>query len=224
MIYHLYSQYEPSDPESKRRHRIARLTWENQPWTEMCVPNELLPRVWSEEGKSLPYIRDLFDKGCAGAQADDIIVYTNADILVHSECCLELSAALQMSDAVYAYRRDFHHRMERPIADIDYPKGTPYAGSDLAAFRVSWWLANREAMPDMIIGFEAYDPVLRTLIDQTNPPGPNVIPDIIAHERHYSWWEDSKNRYRLKGQLVNLALAKSFLQLHGVNPRSHGIP
>lgn len=165
----------------------------------------------------------MFDVACKGLGEDDILIYTNADIMVRSDCTNTIVAALQNLTAGYCYRLDFHHRVERPIPDGDYSKGMIYAGSDLFAFRKLWWDVMRDEMPDMIIGYEAYDPMLRLLADETNPGKSARLPDLICHERHYSMWEDAKNRYSLKGQLKCLALARQFFWKHGINPAAHGI-
>ena len=222
-ILHLFSSYNPTDPDTCRRHRVAKLTWSRQPWEPLGINNDQLQRSWKEDGRSFPYIRDLFDAAISGHDPETIICYTNSDIMVRGDCCMLLSAVMQGTDACYSYRRDFQHRIETPIPDEDYIKGMPYAGSDLFAFRVRWWREYRPHMPDMILGFEAYDPVLRLLAERTNKGAQTHLPDVICHERHGTMWEHPKNRYRLRAQLHNLALAKSFLKSNGVNPAVHGI-
>ena len=79
-------------------------------------------------------------------------------------------------------------------------------------------------MPDMVLALEAADPVLRQLVDETNPEtAPNEVLGLVAHERHYSWWEDGNNRYRLRGQIHNLTLAKKFFRHRRINEASFGI-
>lgn len=108
------------------------------------------------------------------------------------------------------------------MPDADFVKANPYAGHDLTAFRAGWWREFREYMPDMVIAAEAWDPVVRQLIDETNPPG-TVLQDLISHERHGSYWENPAHRYKLKMQLHNLALAKGFFMARGISPSRHGI-
>lgn len=223
MLLHLWSRYNTLDAETQRRQRIAQSTWPAVGWTELPVEDSMLPRLFHGDGRAMPYVKDLFDFGCRKLPNSDIICYTNADIMVRSDAKLELVSRMQQTDSVYAYRRDFHHRVESPILDSDYSKGNDYPGSDLFAFRAGWWRTYRGEMPDMIVGYEAFDPVLRTLVDRTNPESDNCVRDIICHERHGSFWEHPANRYRLKGQLINLALAKQFLTRHGISPSVHGI-
>jgi hypothetical protein len=154
-------------------------------------------RVWREEGKALGYVRDIFDAACHGWEDSDIILYTNPD--------------------------DCVARLDGPIPDDRIPTGSLYPGSDLAAFRVGWWREFRERMPDMILGFEAWDPCFRTLAETTTGAASLAVPEVIYHEAHASWWMDAANRYRLLGQKYNLKLAAAFLRKHGVDPRRHGI-
>lgn len=224
MIYHVYTAYEPGDLETQRRHKVAQLTWQRQPWQERPVHDADMPRLWNERGRKFPYVKDVLDAGSAGLPLETIVVYTNADNMVRGDCCAVVAEALQNADACYCYRRDFHHRVETPIRDDEYAKGLDYAGSDLVAFRVGWWLHNRVEMPDMIMATEAWDAVIRTLIDETNPGATTRLRDIICHERHGSYWENPAHRYKLKSQLHNLGLAKAFFWERGINPRQFGIP
>lgn len=223
MIYHVFSAYEPTDPEVVRRVHLAQQSWKRLPWVEKPARDADMPRLFHEEGKALPYLRDVFDFAVSNLQPGEIVIHTNSDIHVRSDACIQVACTLQGMDALYCFRRDFP-RLDAPLHDEDFVKGHDYSGHDMTAFRAGWWQAHRVKMPDMLVGREAWDPCLRILIDQTNPGGHTRLNDLIAHERHGSYWENPANRYRLKGQKLNLALAKAFMLAHGVNPRQHGIP
>lgn len=226
MIRHLYSAYDPADPETIRRGALARQTWPRQPWRDFPVRCEHLPRRWLERGRAFPHLRDLFDAGVRDAADETIVCYTNFDIHVRGDCCAQVAAALAVADACYAYRRDFHHRLEAPLNDADFAAGHWYPGSDLAAFRAGWWRSVRDRFPDFIIGFEGADPCLRLLIERTNPGAEVCVRDVIAHERHSDagHWEHPDNRYTSPGQRHNIRLARVFLIRHGVKPAAHGLP
>lgn len=227
MIIHIWSAYQPDDIDTQRRHLLAQSTWAKQPWTDRPIRNKEFWRLWRENGKTVPYIRDLFDAGCKDQNESTIICFTNADIIVRSDATFQIVAAMQETDAAYSYRFDFHHQLDKVPSDSAFTKGIMYPGSDLFVFRVYWWKKHRNAMPDMLIAHEGYDPVLRTLIDEScKGTAPNEIVGICAHEKHGGpkHWENPANRYRLKGQQLNLTLAKRFFRQHGVNPLEHGIP
>lgn len=225
MIYHVFTDYAPADPETARRNRTAQSTWPRQSWQPLPVRDADLPRMWLERGRAFPYIRDVLDIGVEKADPEDIIIYTNADIMVRGDCCAKVSEALQTVDACFSYRRDFHHRIESPVPDRDFEKGYDYPGSDLEAFRAGWWRHWRGEMPDMLIGAEAYDPVLRELIMETNHHNAAcVLRDVICHERHASYWENPAHRYKLKSQWHNIGLAKAFFIERGINPGKFCLP
>jgi hypothetical protein len=221
-LYHVFTQYVPKDPDTIRRNTLAQTSWPRQFWRPCPVRDEDVPRLWQEEGRSFPYLRDLFDFSVQGKLDTDIIIHTNADIHVRSDCSLRICFALQETDACYCFRRDFARLDSVPPDDV-FVTGHDYPGHDLTAFRVGWWRQHRSEMPDMVVGFEAYDPCIRILIDKTNPGKDVTLHDLIAHERHSSYWEKSENRYRLNGQKYNIALAKGFLSANGIDPRTRGL-
>lgn len=224
MIRHIYTDYEPHDSAALLRQKVAKETWSVQMWIGYGVKDSELPRLWEEEGRSYPYLVDVMDQGCKLASDFDIAIFTNTDTCVVSDCALKVAVALQDASACYCFRRDFNHDFHEPIPDDVVPRGDDYVGSDLYAFRVSWWLANRKEFPDMILGHEAWDPIFRYLINQTNAGHPTVLRNLIYHRRHPSRWESAENRYRLRGQLHNLMFASRWMKQHGINPSTHGIP
>lgn len=226
MMLHIYTEYQPQDPDTLRRQRVARLTWAKQRWQERPVTDAELPRMWREEGRAFPFIRDILDFGTRHAADTDIGIFTNADICVSTKCAVLAAAALQSTEAAYCFRRDFQHAFDQPIPDSDIGKGQDYAGSDFYAFRVSWWRKQRDDFPDLIAGLELWDACMRLLIDLTNPDKPTKLRDLIYHQRHGgpTHWEHSQNRYRWKGQDYCLRTGAAWLKKHGVNPGVHGVP
>lgn len=220
-IFHCWTDYTPKDPEAVRRMALAQATWPRQGWVEVPVKDSDLPRLFHEEGKSLPYITDIFDFACNGRQG--IMVYTNADIHCRSDCSKVIEEAAEHTNAGYCFRRDFP-KLESEVPDEAYASGHDYCGSDLYFFWTEWWVKYRKQMPALIAGLESWDCVMRHLIDLTNPRKPTRLRDLIVHERHGSWWERRENRYRLRGQKYCLATAKAWLIAHGIDPRIHGIP
>jgi len=139
------------------------------------------------------------------------------------DACLRIVAALQLNDAGYAFRKDAYYRITKPPTTEEIQEGTDYAGADLFFFRVRWWLQWKKALPDFLIGREAWDCVMRHLIEETNPNKPLALENICLHEKHANGWENPSIRYTLEGQRHNLTLAKSFLKQRGVNPANFGI-
>lgn len=223
MMIHAYSAYTPKDSEGARRHRVAQESWAGMGWQELPISDMDLPRRFYERGTHLPYIRDLFDYAVTNRDDSDIVVFTNSDIGVASDARFSIAEAHQFNDATYAFRRDFNHKVEKPIPDVDIGRGVHYPGSDLFAFRAGWWRYWRNDYPDLILAREAWDACMRVLVEQTNKNKPISIPNIIWHERHPNGWEAGTLRYSLPGQLYNLRLASAWLVLRGYNPAEFGI-
>lgn len=183
-----------------------------------------LPRLWEEEGRKFPFVRDVFDFACLGLPDGDIMVYTNADICVRSDCALRIAQAMQDTDALFSMRRDFNEDFSEPIPDDAIARGDAYVGSDLYAFRVHWWRVQRKNFPDLIVALELWDACMRKLIELTNYGKPFSLPDTNYHRRHASYWETAENRYRLQGQIYCLKTGSAWLRSYNINPTSYGVP
>ena len=221
MMYHVTSEYSPTNQDTIRRMKLAQSTWENQLWKELPIHESTCRRMTDEVG-SMPYIMDILNLATNDKKPSDIAVFTNSDICVSSLCSIQIAHALQGTSALYCYRRDFG-RLDHPIQDDAIPEGHGYCGSDLYAFRVQWWKAYRDRFPDMLLGREAWDAILRFIIDKSEIGNPVEIKNVAYHERHPSSWESPDNRYRIKGQLHNLNLARQWMQSNQLPPHMIGL-
>jgi hypothetical protein len=221
MIHHVYSYYKPKNPQTARRMNLAKRSWDRQPWNDLPVKDEMV-RCFQDAWGKVPYIKDIIDHGCKAKDPEDIIVLTNADICVSSDCCFKIVAAFQSIRAAYCFRRDFKH-LTTLLPDPIIKKGQHYCGSDLYAFRVGWWKFYREEFPDMLLGREAWDAVLRILIEMSHPNQNPTLYDLIYHERHASVWENPIHRRTIPSQLHNIRLARTWMLSFGKNPASIGI-
>lgn len=219
-MIHFFSQFEPRDPDTALRNKVAAMTWEKQPWTERPIPDAELKRMWKEDGKSMPFIKDLFDIACDKADVTEIACYSNTDVCVRTDCAFQIAAHMQETNAAYCFRRDFNHDFTEPIPDADIEKGNDYSGSDLYAFRVGWWIQYRGEFPDLVAGLETWDLCMRVLIEDTNKGCNVTMRNLIFHRRHggLTHWEHPNNRYKWAGQKRVLTLAKQFLLKHGRKP------
>lgn len=224
-MIHFYSHYKPDDPDAVRCLEMAARSWEKIDWIERPVTTAELPRLFTLDKRSIPYVRDVFDLGIQGVEDQEICVYTNIDIQVRSDAGEIIGKTLNGIDACYGFRRDFPPGQTAPIADHLYRTGHNYCGSDMYAFRAGWWRKNRSMMPDMLIAHELWDAVLRHLIDMTHPGKGTGMLDLCAHEKNGdSWWEKPRNRYTLRGQIHNLSHGVRWLKANGFNPAHHGVP
>jgi hypothetical protein len=82
-------------------------------------------------------------------------------------------------------------------------------------FTVAWWKAHRDEYPDMILGREQCDEVLRQLVKRH---GGIEIPGAIYHEKHPSFWDRPENHGPNPGNRHNRRLAKKWFLRTGYRP------
>lgn len=222
-MIHVFSQFQPKDPEARRRYQMAQASWRCQQWVEKPIDEAKSPRLFLDGDRRIPYVPDIFTEACQGQPDNQIIVFTNSDIICRSDCAMQIAAQMQDTHALYGRRRDFGHRLKEIPADNDFVSGVPYAGADLFAFRVYWWITYKSYYPEMLLAHEAWDACMVELITMTCPPKACEIRNVICHERHASRWENPANRHKLPGQIHNLRAAFEWLTNYGINPAQHGI-
>jgi len=102
-------------------------------------------------------------------------------------------------------------------------------GFDVMAITQQWWRENRDKMPDMLIGREAWDTVFRTLAEEWADNVPVLkhvsstrdawskskayTDDVCWHIPHEATW--SADRTGTPGQLLNRKLARAFFETRG---------
>jgi hypothetical protein len=156
-----------------------------------------------DETKRIPMIKDMLRLACVGRDDSDVLVLTNTDTCVATNLLQRIQGTLP----AYAYRNDFT-RLDSPISDDEIANGHKYAGCDLFVIRVGWWRKNHELFPDMILGREGWDKILRELIKLS---GGRELKSCIYHERHSSFWENPHNLNRDPSNLRNRLLARNWL-------------
>jgi hypothetical protein len=157
----------------------------------------------------LPFIHDMLDKAALGADDNDVLLITNADISFVPGLGRELIDQCSRDGACYAYRWDFPLVVTH-IGREEITKAKWYVGCDLFAVTAKWWRENREELPPFVIGRECWDWVFRKLIDIK---GGTEIQKAIYHEKHASPWEVNRS---LPGNLHNRSYARRWLAMHKI--------
>lgn len=211
-IIHTYPGRTAPGP-AEQRHRNAVATWPTlSHWTRAPYVPEDGQRNAKDLGdhRDLPYMRDLIAHAMALATTDDdVILVTNGDVgLVN---CIDalLQDALNTYGACYTHRWDFHDPIV-PMGPTDVRRGTWYPGSDAFAFTVGWWKAHGHRYPDMLIGAEYVDCLLRQLIKQVCGKDAEVHLAVF-HQYHESYWETHRNN---PANRHNAALAADWFRAH----------
>jgi hypothetical protein len=207
-IIHVYQRTPWATGDEARRNAVAAKSWQKIGMVDCGLDDNCFVRTAADmvpdETKRIPMIKEMIRLGCLGRQDYDIIVLTNTDTCIASDMVERINGLLPC----YAYRNDFKH-LDEPLSDSQICAGEKYPGCDFFAFTAGWWRKNHEKFPDMILGREAWDRILRTLMISQ---GGREIPNLIYHERHASFWEDPANYDRDPSNLRNRKLAREWLQ------------
>jgi glycosyltransferase involved in cell wall biosynthesis len=207
-----HSEFTPRDPETLRRYNFASATrqtiaskfgnWRMAPFTEVRMA-----RKFSDgNGTQLPYIKDLLNHAAGYANSQDWLVLVNADICFTDKVQEILLEQVRQNRPVALRRRDVG-KLSAPLTEEQIRSAAEYGGRDLFAFSKEWWQAMRGKFPDMLLGREAWDVLLGTLVQMN---GGDTRTGGIYHERHQGVWNNPRFRETLPSQRHNRKLAENF--------------
>lgn len=221
-IFHAWSTYVPTDPETIRRHALAHETWyavyeQGHHWRPF--PHyELFARMSDTVGdtRPMPFVKDVVNQVADANVAESaIIALSNADVCFCPGLTGWILDIVPRHGAAYTHRYDFK-RLEKPLVnEAQVRRGDWYPGSDAFFFTVAWWKAHRDEYPDMILGREQCDEVLRQLVKRH---GGIEIKAAIYHEKHESFWDRPENHGPNPGNRHNRLLAKKWFLKTGYRP------
>jgi hypothetical protein len=166
-----------------QRYEFALNSWLKVNYKELW---EYLP-VYSD---NVPKVKNLINEAEKKALSDDIILITNADISFHPSITDFILDKVPRYGSVYLHRHDFARLDKHFISESEIRLGKWYCGSDAFAFTKQWWIHNRNIMPDMYFGREAWDMIFRNVVKRS---GGGEIHNAIYHQKHASYWEQNRN-------------------------------
>jgi len=216
----VYSQTPVPDAATQRRLEVAKRGRDDEManggtgprWTET---NFSAPPGRTAAGlgdRPLPYVRDMVDQAFRLCERDDdIIVLINADIGFTPGLTGHILDRAARHGAAYAHRWDFTHISRPARSEAEVRKARWYPGSDLFVFTRRWWKQHGALFPDMLLGREAWDMVMRNLIKKVSG-FETELHHAIWHERHASMWEQQPD---CPGNRHNRTLAEAWLRRHG---------
>lgn len=218
-LIHVYSEY-PVTGETERRHQHATKTWRHQYGLGNMLPFPVydgdLPRSARDIGAPapIPYIRDLIDYGASAALPGDRVVLTNRDTCLVKGATDRLAAI--RSSAVYGPRRDYFSPIpeDQDVLD-DLSGGTAHPGADLVSVEPLWWWRWREWIPDLVLGFEAWDLMIREAFMEIEPDEFEVR-DLVYHEYHEANWCQPGVRKTHPVQVYALRRARNHYSARGM--------
>ena len=211
-VIHVWSQRQRWGAD-QRRHELALSSWQREYktgcWVSVPVTQAQLRRnakTTLRDPRELPFLRDLLDLATKQAATDDLICFCNDDtVWAHGIT----DTVLHVKHCAFASRHEFVRLPKMPTC-IEIIIARKHCGCDFFVFRPRWWQANRRDMPDMILGCEAWDLVLRKLMASCNGA---ELHAAIAHEEHGATWQGRRND---PSALHNRKLAGEWLAKRGL--------
>lgn len=209
---HVYPMH-PMNSEALRRHHTAKASWQRdhgEHWQDLPYHDPARSATGLGDARDLPYVHDLMEAACAAAGPDGVVVLSNSDACMADGAGAEIERLVAQHGACFTHRWDFPH----PVAHVRkgaVAHGKWYPGSDLFAFSTAWWRQHGHEYPDMLMGAEYVDAVLRQLIKKhcgTLAEGHL----LVFHEMHDSAWKGDRHS---PAALYNARLARAWFKAHG---------
>jgi hypothetical protein len=204
-IYHCVELHGEPDARKQRAHQ----SWDNLYELGRLEPvmtfHETIKRSARDIGDSLdlPFFKDVLQVGLDKAGDDDIVLFTNNDIILHPHLPDALKLHLGLWEACSGRRCEFKtHAFPGLMASNDEwaSKSDPHCGRDLFAATKRWWLKHWGEIGDFILGAPVFDLNLAAIIrlskshhltrqnlDQ-NVPCCELAMGYLGHEHHSSPW------------------------------------
>jgi hypothetical protein len=216
-IVHVTSDYQRTEPSDKR-HQKAAQSWTEVDAAQLRLPNSQLKRTSKKtirDDRDLPFIKDMVDAAVdrlsVAGDDRDIVLLTNDDTIFVPALDRVIRDSVARAGAVYAGRMDFKDAI-LGASQWEILRGHFYPGADLFAFTVRWWRQHRDEYPDMILGAEAWDWIMRELIMLHHGA---EIHGAIYHEIHDAHWNRGHN-VRCPANVHNRTLARAWLNERGI--------
>ena len=222
-IVHTWTAAAAPDPETTRRIEFARSTWAAEHlrypyWLEAPFKEHHASRDSTSVGdeRPMPFMKDVIDHAVSRCPLGfDVIALTNADVSFVPGLSGWIIDRMNRDECAFTHRRDFP-RLERALtSESQARRGAFYPGSDAFFFTVAWWRRHRHELPDLVLGREKCDEVLRQLIKRH---GGGEIPNAIYHEKHPSYWKQPGTLETNGGNRYNRRLALKWFLRTGYGP------
>lgn len=215
------------DPDLVERERVAQASWkphfDRNDLGDVPLVVEDFDRIGPD---GMPYVRDVFDLACSYSMGNPVC-YVNADCGLTTKAAERILAGVERGNGVTVSPRRSLDPEPGKLYDsvLDFPPDGP--GFDLMAFTPEWWSSHRRAIPDMLIGREAWDTVFRE-VAEAHADDPRIVArnvcmtpeewgkskaytdDVIWHKPHVSPWQ--RQRTTSVSQMHNRRLARAFFE------------
>lgn len=178
-------------------------------------------RITMNDKRHLPFLKDTLAQSVQCASDDDIVMFTNDDVVFTDRCLNDIRAKARYTGIVTASRID----VDNPIlGSFKGTNGVRHLGRDLVAFRSSWLKANIDKIPDFVLGASEWDIVLAAIARKecncitSNQNIGMMHPDCetsvgtLFHEKHDAVWNRTNNVDTSPSQKHNRLLAEEWFR------------
>lgn len=212
-------------------NKLACLSWDRLYETGKIVPCHVWHTKRSSKDigdqRAVPYFHDLIAEACKMADDDDVIMYTNDDIILTIETPEKLNN-LSFNMAKSAFRLEFDKDLVKDLSMLDNGEVSlsRSLGRDVFVFTKRWWLDNSHLFPDYLIGATDWDyvlAILMRLIAGIEPTMENIAQELpqteieagfALHGKHDPWWQ---NNLENPAHAHNKNLTRKFLTQMGLS-------
>ena len=233
-IFHAIADYHEPIAEERKRKQFARDSWEKL-YEGGVIPahyvdwKRTLQHINSKA--RLPYFKDLLGPALEQAGDDDILVYTNDDIIIHPELPEQLRYYCGIWGCVAERRCEDSKPQLLTATPEEWRQANDAAhfehyGRDLFAFTKRWLMSAWEELPDFVIGSTDWDNCIVAMMRKTcgfeSVPGSfrNLVWPVempigwICHTWHKSTWSTFGNYWASPGNVHNRRLFRAWAEKH----------
>lgn len=235
-IFHVVATYEEPSPSERKRKQYAVDSWQRL-YDQGVIPCYYTD--WKRWGQhigaktKLPFLKDTLQVAMEKADWNDIIFYTNDDIVCHPNLPQQLRFYCSLYGAVAG------RRCEIPFAPPPGPTQSPqdwaaqnknelftHEGRDMFAFTKSWLRAHWDEIPDFYIGSTEWDNCVvimirreRGYLSRIKDLKPLLWPAEMplgwtAHVRHRSFWQSPVNFAKSPANIHNRQCFRDWAAQH----------
>ncbi len=230
-IFHAVERHLDGAAEIKRKEQAIR-SW------ELLYGNGVIPchyreykrnaRVQIRDHRDLPYLKDVLQFAMDQASAQDIIMWTNDDNILHPDTANAVTLHCALWGAVSSQRCEFKGIVPSMDSAPEHIalRGNKHMGRDLFAFTKEWLTERWEEIPDFILGASDFDLCLACIIrlqwgirsnrvnmEQTLWPA-ELHRGYVSHRFHPPKWNHPNNRETAPSQIWNRRLFREWARKH----------
>lgn len=168
-IFHVFEEHTDKDERTINAQNTWKTFYRHKQFYRTPLENYPRSSLLLGDSRCLPYLKDVLRRGMMLANRNDIILFTNGDIVLHPQFDSAIRNALETQPCVTAFRIEVDSipDLNSDPADLAVIGSTSY-GRDIFAFRNLWLMENWADIPDFLVGELEWDLVLALMVRSAN--------------------------------------------------------